>query len=70
MLDLLDMFDNDAMHEFICGLSYDVCVQVLLNSPTSLIAAYNATETFEVVHEYAASIRDPGHLSNPVRRPY
>ena len=70
MLDLPDMFDDDAIHEFICRLSYDAHVQVLLNNPTSLITAYNAAETFEAVHEYAAGIRDPGHSSNPVRHPH
>lgn len=70
MLDLPDMFDDDAMHEFICGLSYDARVQVLLNNPTSLIAAYNAAETFEAVHEYASGIRDPSHSSNLKRHPH
>ncbi|KAG2215694.1 hypothetical protein INT45_013357 [Circinella minor] len=55
MLDLPEMFDDDAMHKFICGLSYDARVQVLLNNPTSLMAAYNAAETFELVHEYAST---------------
>ena len=72
MLDLPEMFDDDAMHEFICGLSYDARVQVLLNNPTSLVAAYNAAETFEAVHEYAAGIRSPNHStksSHPAFRP-
>ena len=71
MLDLPDMFDDDAMHEFICGLSYDARVQVLLNNPTSLMAAYNAAETFESVHEYAAGIHAPGRpSSNQVNRQF
>ena len=69
MLDLPDMFDDDAMHEFICGLSYDAQVQVPLNNPTSLMSAYNAAETFKSVHEYAAGICVPGHpLSTQVNR--
>ena len=70
MLDLPDMFDDDAMHEFICGLSYDARVQVLLNNPTSLMAAYNAAETFESVHEYAAGVRSAGRSSTQVNRQF
>ncbi|KAG2212151.1 hypothetical protein INT45_007689 [Circinella minor] len=45
---------------------------VLLNNPMSLVAAYNAAETFEAVHEYAAGIRSPSHStksSHPAFRP-
>lgn len=42
MLDLPDMFEEDAIHQFIQGLQYEPHLQVFLKTPTTLKAAYAA----------------------------
>ncbi|CDH61340.1 predicted protein [Lichtheimia corymbifera JMRC:FSU:9682] len=58
MLDLPHMDDEDAIHEFVMGLSYEARMQVLLKEHTSLTDAFNAAEHFEAVQEYAMGLRE------------
>lgn len=58
MLDLPHMDDEDAIHEFVMGLSYEACMQVLLKEHTSLTDAFNMAEHFEAVQEYAMRLRE------------
>lgn len=58
MLDLPHMDDEDAIHEFVMGLSYEARMQVLLKEHASLADAFNAAEPFEEVQEYAMGLRE------------
>ena len=58
MLDLPHMDDEDAIHEFVMGLSYEARMQVLLKEHESLTDAFNAAEHFEAVQEYAMGLRE------------
>ncbi|CDH61246.1 hypothetical protein RO3G_02687 [Lichtheimia corymbifera JMRC:FSU:9682] len=64
MLDLPDMFEEDAVHQFIQGLQYEPRLQVFLRTPTSLKEAYSAAEAYEAAVECARGIRDPP-VNNP-----
>lgn len=59
MLDLPDMFEEDAIHQFIQGLQYEPRLQVFLKAPTSLKSAYSAAEAYEAAVECARGVRDP-----------
>lgn len=68
MLDLPDMFEEDAVHQFIQGLQYEPRLQVFLKTPTTLKQAYSAAEAYEAAVECARGVRDvsfnnqrPGH---------
>lgn len=72
MLDLPDMFEEDAVHQFIQGLQYEPRLQVLLKTPTTLKAAYSAAEAYEAAVECAQGVREPsfnntrhGYNNNP-----
>ena len=58
MLDLPDMFEEDAVHQFIQGLQYEPRLQVFLKTPTTLKAAYLAAEAYEAAVECARGVRD------------
>lgn len=58
MLDLPEMPDEDATHQFVRGLKYEARLQVLLKNPGNLTAAYNAAEAFEAALECAKGMRD------------
>lgn len=58
MLDLPDMFEEDAVHQFIQGLQYEPRLQVFLKTPTTLKEAYLAAEAYEAAVECARGVRD------------
>lgn len=58
MLDLPDMYEQDAIHQFISGLQYDARLQVLLKDPSALSAAFNYGEAYEAAVERAKGVRD------------
>lgn len=64
MLDLPDMFEDDAIHQFIQGLQYEARLQVFLKQPTSLKAAYAAAEAYEAAVECAKGVREPTPSQN------
>lgn len=70
MLDLPHMDDEDAIHEFVMGLSYEARMQVLLKEHSSLTDAFNAAEHFEAVQEYAMGLRDAVSTATPTIQPH
>lgn len=60
------MTDEDATHQFVQGLRYEARLQVLLQRPENLTAAYNAAEAFEAAYDCAKGLRDmTTHVAAP-----
>ena len=64
MLDLPDMYDEDAIHVFIHGLNEEACMPVLMMDHSTLLATYNSAEQYEGLQEYARGANESGARRN------